>query len=359
MNRSNYKWYVIGMLWCVCFFDYVDRWGFSALFPLFKKEMHLTPVQLGMLGSVSAWIYGLGAPFAGYVVDRIRRKTAILGGLFIWSSITAAAVLAHSFHQLLLFMAALGAAVTIYMPSAMSMISDYHGRATRSRAMGFHQTAVYVGTIGGGFLAGFIGERYGWRWAFVTFGASGAVLGMILLGLLREPERGAADLEDGSAAPQAHPVERASVGTTIRAGSGHAHRRAADGRVHVRELCRSGFAGLDAELSLREIPYERGHGGTFRHAFRADRQHGGVTARWLAGRHFSPQARGRPGADPGGRGILRSALRILLRPGGDHDSGHRHADGLGFLQRSLRRQHFRFGLRRYTAAGARDGRRLH
>lgn len=204
------------MLWCVCLFDYVDRWGISALFPLLKKEMSLTPVQLGLLGSVSAWIYGLGAPFAGYLVDRIRRKTAIVGGLFVWSAITAAAAVSHSFHSLLWFMAALGATVTIYMPSAMSMISDYHGRATRSRAMGLHQTAVYVGTIGGGFLAGLIGEHYGWRWSFIMFGALGMVLGAILLGVLREPERGAADLEDGSVAPETHHVRTVPVGESIK-----------------------------------------------------------------------------------------------------------------------------------------------
>jgi len=199
MNRNRYKWWVVVMLWCICFFDYADRWGVSALFPLLKKELLLTPVQLGLLGSVSAWIYGLGAPFAGYVVDRVRRKTAILGGLFVWSGVTSAAVISRSFHQLLWFMAALGVAVTIYMPSAMSMISDYHGRATRSRAMGMHQTAVYVGTIGGGFFAGLIGERYGWRWSFVTLGALGVILGTTVIGFLREPQRGAADWEEGGA----------------------------------------------------------------------------------------------------------------------------------------------------------------
>lgn len=211
----RYKWYVVGMLWCICFFDYVDRWGISALFPLLRREMHLDLVQLGLLGSVSAWVYGLGAPFAGYVVDRIRRKSAILGGLLIWSGVTAAATASHSFHRLLWFMAALGATVTIYMPAAMSMISDYHGKATRSRAMGMHQTAVYVGTIGGGFLAGWIGERFGWRWSFILFGAAGVLLATILAGLLREPERGGADAEQGSATPSpadsAHPPARRSI----------------------------------------------------------------------------------------------------------------------------------------------------
>src|SRR5208282_6817711 len=199
MNSGRYKWYVVGMLWSISFFDYADRQGIFSLFPLLEKEMHLTPIQLGLLGSVFAWIYGLGAPFAGYIVDRVRRKAAMLGGLYTWSMVTVAAALSRSFRHLFSFMAVEGVAETIYIPSAMSMISDYHGKATRSRAMGILQTSVYVGTIGGGFLAGLIGEHYGWRWSFILLGELGFVLGLILLGPLRAPQRGAADGEDGSA----------------------------------------------------------------------------------------------------------------------------------------------------------------
>jgi sugar phosphate permease len=78
----------------------------------------------------------------------------------------------------------------------MSLIADYHGKATRSRAMGIHQTSVYMGTIAGGYFAGLIGERYGWRSSFVVFGGCGVLLGLILSKFLREPRRGAADLSD-------------------------------------------------------------------------------------------------------------------------------------------------------------------
>jgi len=216
MNRSRYKWYVVGMLWCISLFDYADRQGVFSLFPLLEKEMHLTPIQLGLLGSVFAWIYGLGAPFAGYVVDLIRRKTAMLGGLYAWSIVTIATTLSRSFCHLFAFMAAEGVAETIYVPSAMSMISDYHGKATRSRAMGIHQTSVYVGTIGGGFLAGLIGEHYGWRWSFIILGGLGFILGLVLLGLLREPQRGAADCEDGSTHAQTPALGRLSVGKSLK-----------------------------------------------------------------------------------------------------------------------------------------------
>jgi sugar phosphate permease len=46
-----------------------------------------------------------------------------------------------------------------------------------------------VGTVAGAFFAGLIGERFGWRWSFVTFGGLGIVLGLLLLRVLREPQR--------------------------------------------------------------------------------------------------------------------------------------------------------------------------
>jgi MFS family permease len=198
---SNYKWAVVAMLWAICFCNYADRQAIFSVFPLLEREMHLTPVQLGLLGSAFAWVYGLAAPLAGMVVDRVRRKTAILGGLHAWSAICIATVFSQNFRHLFLFRAAEGLGETFYYPASMSLISDYHGRETRSRAMGLHQTSVYVGTIGGGFFAGLIGQYYGWRLSFVVFGAAGIVLGMLLHRYLEEPERGAERGPDVSFSP--------------------------------------------------------------------------------------------------------------------------------------------------------------
>ena len=193
---ANYKWLVVGMLWLISFFNYADRQAIFSVFPLLEREMHLTPVQLGLLGSAFAWVYGLGAPFAGMVVDRVRRKTAILGGLHTWSLICMATVTSSNFRHLFFWRAAEGLGETFYYPASMSLISDYHGRDTRSRAMGLHQTSVYMGTIGGGFFAGLIGQYYGWRWSFIVFGGLGVLLGVVLKRYLVEPARGAAEAAD-------------------------------------------------------------------------------------------------------------------------------------------------------------------
>jgi MFS family permease len=189
------------MLWTIAFFNYADRQAIFSVFPLLEKEMQLSPVQLGLLGSAFAWVYGLAAPLAGMIVDRVKRKTAILGGLHIWSIICAATALSKNFRHLFWFRAAEGLGETFYFPSSMSLISDYHGRETRSRAMGLHQTSVYVGTIGGGFFAGLIGQHYGWRSSFVVFGALGILLGVVLHIFIKEPVRGASE-------PDAAPVVR-------------------------------------------------------------------------------------------------------------------------------------------------------
>jgi len=190
---GNYRWQVVAMLWGIAFFNYADRQAIFSVFPLLQKSMGLDNVQLGLLGSAFAWVYGLGALFAGNVVDRVRRKTAILGGLYLWSAICAATAAVTGFRSLFAMRALEGMGEAFYFPASMSLVSDYHGPATRSRAIGAHQTSVYIGTIAGGFFAGLIGQRYGWRWSFIVFGGLGILLGFVLSRWLREPKRGQAE----------------------------------------------------------------------------------------------------------------------------------------------------------------------
>src|SRR5436305_1961888 len=106
------------MLWCIAVFNYADRQAVFSVFPLLEREMHLSPVQLGLLGSAFAWIYGLCAPFAGQIVDRVSRTKAILFGLHAWSAICVATGLSRNFTHLFLFRAAEGLGETFYYPAS-------------------------------------------------------------------------------------------------------------------------------------------------------------------------------------------------------------------------------------------------
>jgi MFS family permease len=198
---GSYKWLVVGMLWLVCFFNYADRQSIFSVFPLLQAELGLSDLQLGIAGSAFMWVYALIGPIAGWMGDRFSRKGLILGALVFWSVVTAGTALAHNLWQLTLCRALGGFGEAFYFPASMSLISDYHAGATRSRAMALHQSSVYAGTIGGGACAGWLAEHYGWRPMFGCFGALGVALAGLLWAALREPARGAAEAAVKNTAP--------------------------------------------------------------------------------------------------------------------------------------------------------------
>ena len=184
-----YKWTVVGLLWLVCFFNYADRQAIYSVFPLLKTEMGLTDVQLGIVGASFMWVYAAAAPLAGVIGDRFARKTIVIGGLIFWSVITVATALSTQYSHLVTCRALEGLGEAFYFPASMSMLSDYHGGDTRSRAMSIHQSSVYAGTIAGGTVAGVMGQTLGWPSSFYLFGMLGTVLGLVLIVWLREPAR--------------------------------------------------------------------------------------------------------------------------------------------------------------------------
>ncbi len=193
-HNSRYKWLLIAMLWFVCFFNYADRQAIFSVFPLLKDQLHLSNVQLGIVGGAFTWMYALFGPFAGSLCDRFSRKSLILGALIFWSIITAATSICRDYSQLIAVRTLSGLGEAFYFPAAMSIISDYHGANTRSRAMSWHQSGVYAGTIAGGSLSGFFGQYYGWQSSFVFFGATGMLLALVLWTVLKEPARGLSEV---------------------------------------------------------------------------------------------------------------------------------------------------------------------
>jgi MFS family permease len=200
---SAYKWWAVFMLWFVCVFNYADRQSIFSVFPRLQAEFGFDKVQLGLIGSAFMWVYAFGAPFAGFIGDRVRRKDLILGGCLFWSAVTALTGWCGRLWQFVTVRALEGFGETFYFPASMSLLSDYHGGRTRSRALSLHQSGVYVGTIAGGWLGGLFAETIGWRYGFYFFGGAGMVLALVLFIFLREPPRSLAtpEGEDLPAAP--------------------------------------------------------------------------------------------------------------------------------------------------------------
>lgn len=187
INRKFYPWLIVALLWVVALLNYMDRQMLSRM----QAEMKVDIVELqqaeafGALMAVFLWVYGLVSPFAGIVADRISRKKLVVGSLFVWSLVTCLMGYASNFQQLYLLRALMGISEALYIPSALSLIADWHEGKSRSLAIGIHMTGLYVGQAVGGFGAT-VAAAFSWHATFQWFGIIGIVYSIVLLLLLHD-----------------------------------------------------------------------------------------------------------------------------------------------------------------------------
>lgn len=192
-NKKFYPWLVVALLWVVALLNYMDRQMLSTM----QDAMKLDIVELqkaeafGALMAVFLWIYGLVSPFAGVVADRVSRKKLVVGSLFVWSAVTYLMGYASDFTQLYWLRALMGVSEALYIPSALSLIADWHEGKSRSLAIGIHMTGLYVGQAVGGFGAT-IAATFSWHSTFYWFGIIGIAYSVVLALLLHDKPKAVA-----------------------------------------------------------------------------------------------------------------------------------------------------------------------
>lgn len=192
-NKKLYPWLVVALLWVVALLNYMDRQMLSTM----QGAMKLDIVELqkaeafGALMAVFLWIYGIVSPFAGVVADRVSRKKLVVGSLFVWSAVTYLMGYASDFTQLYWLRALMGVSEALYIPSALSLIADWHEGKSRSLAIGIHMTGLYVGQAVGGFGAT-IAATFSWHSTFYWFGIIGIAYSVVLALLLHDKPKAAA-----------------------------------------------------------------------------------------------------------------------------------------------------------------------
>jgi MFS family permease len=186
-STSRYAWTVVALLWPVAMLNYLDRQIFSTM----KKSIMqgvpdiMTETRFGELMAVFLLVYGLLSPVGGLIADRFNRRWVIIGSLAVWSGITWLTGHAQTFEQMWWARALMGVSEACYIPAGLALIADYHSGGTRSRAIGVHQSGIYVGLILGG-MGGYIADSsYGWRAGFSWFGAAGVFYSLVLLAMLK------------------------------------------------------------------------------------------------------------------------------------------------------------------------------
>jgi MFS family permease len=199
---------VVAVLVPVALLNYLDRQMLATMKASMVGDIPsiANKADWGLVLGCFKWTYAALSPFGGLIADRFSRRHVIVLSLLVWSAVTWWTGHVHHFHELVAVRALMGISEAFYIPTALALISEFHRSETRSRAVGLHQTGIYVGQILGGF-AGYVAEApaLGWRWAFTMCGMLGIVYSLPLFALLRNaPRPGSEPASDRAKEPASH-----------------------------------------------------------------------------------------------------------------------------------------------------------
>jgi MFS family permease len=175
----------------VALLNYLDRQMMASMqesvmdsIPDFANSNNPQEMWGTMLGQFK-WVYAAFSLLGGYLADRFSRRWSIAASLFAWSAITWWTGQVTTYQELLWARSLMGMSEAFYIPAALALITDYHPGSSRSKAVGMHQMAIYLGVIAGGF-GGYAAISFGWRDAFASCGLFGMLYTLPIAIILRD-----------------------------------------------------------------------------------------------------------------------------------------------------------------------------
>ncbi|MBW1883060.1 MAG: MFS transporter [Deltaproteobacteria bacterium] len=193
-DSPGYSNFVLGALFVVYIFNFVDRQILAILIQPIKEDLGVSDTMMGILtGPVFVITYMLaGLPLARWA-DRHSRVWLITGGLVVWSAMTVASGMARNFIQLAAARLGVGLGEASFTPAAHSLIADYFPPQRRATALAIFAAGASLGSIAGYLGGGYIGQYVGWHEAFLYVGFPGLIAAVIFRLTVRDPVRGAYD----------------------------------------------------------------------------------------------------------------------------------------------------------------------
>jgi len=185
-TEKVYNWELLCLLFVAFICQQADRQLFNVLLPLMKVDLGFTDKQMGMISTVLFWSYGCLVPFAGMLGDIFSRKKIIVYSLLFWSFCAMLTGFGVSFIFFIIVWGILtGGSEAFFPPNATAELSLFHIK-TRGIALAIFQSGIYFGVVGSGFLAGYLGEHFGWRVPYYLFGSFGVIWAFVLMFRMKE-----------------------------------------------------------------------------------------------------------------------------------------------------------------------------
>ncbi|XP_041979206.1 protein spinster isoform X4 [Aricia agestis] len=189
-----FEYMTVGILCYVNLINYMDRFTLAGVLDNVKTAFSIEDDKAGFIQTVFVVAYMVFAPIFGYLGDRYSRRCIMSFGVALWSLMTLVGSFMPEYKSFLLFRGLVGIGEASYSTIAPTIISDLFVGNVRSKMLAFFYFAIPVGS-GLGYIVGSVATAVAgnWRWGLRVTPILGAVAVMLMLWVMKDPERGAAE----------------------------------------------------------------------------------------------------------------------------------------------------------------------
>jgi predicted MFS family arabinose efflux permease len=205
-------WSVVTLLMLMNLFNLLDRMLPAILAEPIKRDLGLSDTFLGAMNGIGFLaVYSIAAFPIARLADKGRYGQVISGSLALWSAMTACAALITSAWQLALTRIGVAMGEAGSMPASQGYVSRTFRPEQRPTALAVLALGQPLGTMAGLVLGGLLGERFGWRGAFLAMGTVGLLLSPLMLVAVGHVETGAEHRRGAGLAALAPHLRKRSV----------------------------------------------------------------------------------------------------------------------------------------------------
>jgi FSR family fosmidomycin resistance protein-like MFS transporter len=176
------------------------------LFAFVRADYAVSYTEIGLALTMFNTVSAVAQTPAGFLIDRINARLALVAGLLLGATGLAIAALVDSYWVLVAMFGLLGLGNTVYHPADYALLSRRVAPEHMSRAYSVHTFAGMLGSAAAPSAVLFMHSLFGWRGAFLGAAALGVLAAVTLL---LQPD---GEARHGAATPH----EAAAAGTNRR-----------------------------------------------------------------------------------------------------------------------------------------------
>jgi MFS transporter, ACS family, hexuronate transporter len=183
----SYRFVALGVVWSAYLVVFLSRLCVGPLSPFLKQAFDLSNAQIGGLTSATAVTYAPTLVLAGWLVDRIGVRRALIIGSLVTGVFVGAVALAPSYGVMLLLLALSGLGCGFIYPSAVKAVMVWFPPQERATAIGVNQAAVNVSGMLGAVIMPALALSVGWQAGFLAAAAMAFAVCVLTAAVYRDP----------------------------------------------------------------------------------------------------------------------------------------------------------------------------